>query len=144
MTHKEQWLYQQSGVIPYRIESGALQVLLITSRGGKKWVIPKGLIEDGLTAQESAAKEALEEAGIEGDVEQRSIGHYTYRKWGGLCNVEVFPMKVNQVHRKWLEQFRERRWQSIDDAVKRINQNDLNNLLLAFQKSLSDRGELDG
>ena len=49
------WVYRQSAVLPYRFSGGDLEVLLITSRKGKRWVFPKGIIEPGLTPQRSAA-----------------------------------------------------------------------------------------
>jgi 8-oxo-dGTP pyrophosphatase MutT (NUDIX family) len=61
-------LVEQSGVIPYRIENGQIEVMVITSSTGKRWVIPKGLIEPDMTPQDSAAKEAWEEAGLLGKV----------------------------------------------------------------------------
>ena len=45
MTTRTIVLVEQSGVIPYRIMDGQIEVMLITSSGGKRWVIPKGLIE---------------------------------------------------------------------------------------------------
>ena len=47
---------KQSGILPYRIESGKLHILFITNRSGKKWIIPKGKIEPGMTALSSAEK----------------------------------------------------------------------------------------
>ena len=78
---KPQYFYQQSGVIPYKIENNELKVLLITSRKGKKWKIPKGIVEPALSPSDSAAKEAFEEAGILGKVDKAEIGSYKYFKW---------------------------------------------------------------
>jgi 8-oxo-dGTP pyrophosphatase MutT (NUDIX family) len=55
-------------VIPYRIRDGKIEVMLITSSTRKRWIIPKGMIEPDMTPQDSAAKEAWEEAGIIGQV----------------------------------------------------------------------------
>jgi len=68
MNHKPTFLVERSGVIPYGRRDGAVEVLLITSSDGQHWVIPKGVIEPGMSAAESAAKEAYEEAGIRGRV----------------------------------------------------------------------------
>ncbi len=121
--------YNQSGVIPFRIKKKKVEILLISSRKNKHWVIPKGVIEEGLNAAESAKKEALEEAGIEGEVFNRSIGSYEYYKWGGTCKVEVFPMKVNKLKDTWLEDFRNRKWFNIDEAKEKINHNKLKELI---------------
>ena len=60
------WMYRQSAVIPYRKRPNGLEVLLVTSRKGTRWVLPKGVVEPGMTPAASAAREALEEAGIRG------------------------------------------------------------------------------
>lgn len=117
------YFYNQSAVIPCRLRKGRIEVLLITSRRRKRWIIPKGVVEPGLDARQSAAKEALEEAGIEGYVEQESLGTYTYEKWGGTCTVRVFIMLVSVMHDEWEEDFRERIWLPLEEANKYIENN---------------------
>jgi 8-oxo-dGTP pyrophosphatase MutT (NUDIX family) len=105
------WIYTQSAILPYRMRGGDLEVLIITSRKGSRWVLPKGIVEPGMTAAASAAKEAMEEAGVEGRIVAQSLGNYRYRKWGGTCEVEVFPMEVTTQRKKWPEStFRRREW----------------------------------
>ena len=70
MSTKPSWLYQQSAVIPIFDD----KIVLITSRRKKRWIIPKGVIELGLAPEDSAAKEALEEAGVVGSVSPRELG----------------------------------------------------------------------
>ncbi len=59
----------QYAALPYRQMGRRLEILLITSRETRRWVIPKGWPMNGLTPQEAAATEAVEEAGIEGEIE---------------------------------------------------------------------------
>ena len=59
-------IYRQSGILPYKFVDGNIFLLLITSRKGNRWIIPKGIVEPHLTPVESASQEAFEEAGIEG------------------------------------------------------------------------------
>ena len=80
MTTKPSWLYRQSGVIPFRTIDDELRVMLITSSGGKRWVIPKGVVERNLSPKESAVQEALEEAGITGRASEEPVGAYEYEK----------------------------------------------------------------
>lgn len=117
--------YKQSGVIPYRKRQGKIEVMLITSRNKGRWIIPKGIIESDLNPRTSAAKEAFEEAGVQGDVHSKLLGVYKHRKWGDVCTVQIYAMKVRKVHRKWDETDREREWLSLKDALKRLRRDDL-------------------
>jgi len=128
---------EQSGVIPYRLEQGKIEILLVSSRKKKRWVIPKGIVEPDLTPQDSAAKEALEEGGILGEVLPESVGTYTYEKWGGLCRVVVFLLKVTSLEANWLENYRERQWFSLPEARKRLEEAELKNILLKVSDRLS-------
>ena len=118
-------IFDQSAVIPFREKSGKTEILLITTRKGN-WTIPKGIIEDDLSPQESALKESVEEAGVWGLVSQKKVGTYDYKKWGGVCHVKVYTMKVTKVYSKWEEKsFRERLWVSAEKAVKMVSKKGL-------------------
>ena len=139
MKTKPDYFYIQSGVIPYRIEDGVTRVLLITSNSGRRWVIPKGIVEADLSAAASAAKEALEEAGIEGLVHPASIGTYQRQKWGGTCSVEVFLMEVETVFEEWAESHRRRRWMTLEEAAAYVEEDDLKALLRRVPAVLAAR-----
>ena len=130
------WYYTQSAVIPYRRRAGEIEVLLITSRKRKRWVLPKGIVEPKLSAAASAAKEALEEAGIRGHVAAEAVGRYEYRKWGGTCAVEVFTMEVAEVLDRWPEGFRDRQWLAPREAAARVREPELGRLILATARRL--------
>lgn len=121
--------YPQSAALPYRKNGKGLEVLLVTSRSRRRWVVPKGLIESGLSPAASAAKEALEEAGVEGRIAKRALGTYSYEKWGGVCDVEVFPLAVKREHDAWEEDHRLREWVALDEAVRRVAEKDLKDLV---------------
>lgn len=131
-------IYEQSAVVPYRWRKRRLQILVITSSSGTRWVLPKGLVESYLTPAESAAKEALEEAGIVGSPLEPSIGSYRYQKWGGTCVVEVFLMPVDEVLDAWDEDYRDREWVSLETAAKRMRERKLRRLLREVPAYLSD------
>jgi phosphohistidine phosphatase len=121
------------------MRGGDLEVLIITSRKGSRWVLPKGIVEPGMTAAASAAKEAMEEAGVEGRVVAQSLGKYGYRKWGGTCEVEVFPMEVTTQRTEWPEStFRRREWVSLEEAVKRLDHDKLRKLLRRLPDALEE------
>jgi len=132
------WYYKQSAVLPYRLKHGDPEVLLITSRKGKRWVLPKGIVEFDLSPSESAAKEALEEAGVKGNVREPALGSYTYKKWGGICTVEVFLMKVTDQHDRWPEvEIRRREWLPLGLAAKRVHELELKKLILRIGKAIA-------
>ena len=119
-------LVEQSGVIPYRIMDGKIEVMLITSSGSKRWVIPKGLIEPDMTPEDSAAKEAWEEAGVLGKVFPNLMGTYEYYKSGCTWQVDVFLLQVETVVEIWPEAYkRKRQWVSIPKAIKRVDEPEL-------------------
>lgn len=120
----------QSGVIPYRVVHGRVDVLLVSSSSGKRWGIPKGWIVPTLTSAESAAKEAWEEAGIRGTVQLPAIGHYETRKFGFMIRVEVFLMQVEQQEDDYPESSsRNRQWVPANQAIKLIHRAKLKQLI---------------
>jgi 8-oxo-dGTP pyrophosphatase MutT (NUDIX family) len=130
MAQNSSWIYNQSGVIPFRFQHEELEILLITSRRKRRWVIPKGIIEEGLSPEESAAKEAYEEAGIAGTIHPQMVGQYQYEKWGGTCTVKVYLLEVKEIMADWPEAFfRDRQWLSVSEAQTRIDEVDLQNLI---------------
>jgi 8-oxo-dGTP pyrophosphatase MutT (NUDIX family) len=109
-------VYQQSAVVPFRVVEGHVEVLLVSNRSGKRWVLPKGLIEADLDAAGSAAKEAYEEAGVHGVTYPDKVARYDYAKWDGTCRVEVFLMRVQTVLDAWPESsWRRRAWFAPDE-----------------------------
>jgi len=132
------YYYHQSAVIPFRLRKGEPQILVIYSSNRKHWVVPKGIMDPGLTARESAAKEAWEEAGVEGRIHGGSLGVYTCRKWGASCQVEVFAMEVTDLvpEKKWEESHRGREWVTPERAAKRLKHKTLKPVVLALAKKL--------
>ncbi|MEN8204922.1 MAG: NUDIX hydrolase [Pseudomonadota bacterium] len=129
MAVKAGYFHRQSGVIPYRVRKGELEILLITSRKKRRWIIPKGIIEPDFTARHSAAKEAFEEAGAMGDVHDKLLGRYQHRKLGRDCTVKVYPMRVTRTYKVWEEADRDREWVSLKKALKRISNGGLKRVL---------------
>ena len=134
------YYYTQSAVIPYRISNdGQPEFLIIGSSGKKHWVFPKGIKEPGLTPQQSAAREAREEAGVQGQVENDRLGRYRYEKWDGICTVDVYAMRVTAVdsNEDWEENHRERRWLPANSAAKLLKQAELRKFLLKLAQQLA-------
>jgi 8-oxo-dGTP pyrophosphatase MutT (NUDIX family) len=132
------WFYKQSAAVPFHVTNGRVEVLLITSRKGKRWIVPKGVIDLGKTAPESAANEAFEEAGVRGQISEHPVGEYSYEKWGGTCRVQVFLLEVETVLEEWPEHGeRERGWMTIERAAELLNEEELKRVVLSLPGSLS-------
>lgn len=117
----KQRLIIQSGVIPYRIRRGRVEIALVTARSGPHWTVPKGHVEADMRPEESAAKEALEESGLLGEIGRRCVGRYVYEKAGALRRVDLYPLLVMKEKKRWPEMHeRQRKWMNVDDAVKRV------------------------
>ncbi len=134
------YYYKQSSVIPYRWHEGQLQILVISSSKQKHWVIPKGIKDPGMSPQDSAAKEAFEEAGVEGRVWNDAIGGYTYDKWGATCKCTVYPMEVTRTipEAEWEESHRERLWVTPEQAAGRLKQSALRCFVIDLAALLND------
>lgn len=119
----------QFGAIPYRLVEGQLVVLLITSRGRGRWIFPKGGLVKGMTPWDSAAQEAWEEAGVEGEIEQTPIG--TYRlpvtaERPAPVDVQMFPLLVTCQNADWKEGGqRYRHWAVLPEARRLITHDGL-------------------
>jgi len=128
----------QYAALPYRKRPGGLDVLLITSRGSGRWIIPKGWPIAGLSPSHAAAREALEEAGITGRISSERIGMYRYDKrladdTDRDCNVEVFALEVVEQLDSWPEQHQRRReWLSVEEASGRVAETELRKLIRDF------------
>jgi 8-oxo-dGTP pyrophosphatase MutT (NUDIX family) len=116
----------QYGALPYRFnESGSVEVLLITSRKTKRWIIPKGWPIKGLKPSKAAAREAYEEAGVRGRIARRAFGHYVYEKRLEdsiitiPCQVQVFLLTVERQSKDWPElKQRMARWFPAAEAAR--------------------------
>jgi 8-oxo-dGTP pyrophosphatase MutT (NUDIX family) len=117
---------RQAGVIAI----GGEKICVISSRGGKRWVVPKGCLEPGKSAAEIAVQEAWEEAGLVGVLAPDPIGSYFYEKAGFLCHVTVFLMTVTDSAERWPErELRERCWLNAAQALQRIEDAGLRELI---------------
>ena len=128
--------FDQAAVIP--VKDGL--VGMITSSTGKRWVVPKGQIDPGHTAREAASIEAWEEAGWLGLLDDEPIGNYTYRKDGRDRCVLVFVMTVTDEKDHWPESaFRCREWLTVEDAVARIEEPGLQEIVRSLPLAVTSR-----
>ncbi len=124
----------QYAAVPYRFGETGLEVLLATSRGTGRWVIPKGWPMKGRKPREAAAVEAAEEAGVRGAVQKKPLGRFVYWKRMPegfvLCDVVVFGLEVKSE----LDNFREKgqrilEWVPAEVAADKVDEPGLSTLL---------------
>jgi len=121
----------QVGALPIRFaDNGEAEVLLLTSRETKRWVIPKGWPMKGKTNCRAAAQEALEEAGIVGRMRKKPVGSFLYFKRQlarfDLCRVEVFILDYERQVGSYREKGqRDIRWFPLGEAAQLVDETGL-------------------
>lgn len=119
--------------------SSAIEILLVTTRQTRRWIIPKGWPIKGLKPPKSAAREAFEEAGVRGKVGSKSLGVFAYDKLldsDGIavrCEVRVFPLLVKRQSENWPEAKQRRvQWVEPSKAVALIKEPELRAIVASF------------
>ena len=139
---------RQYGALPYRAGEH-LEILLITTRETGRWVIPKGWPMIGRSPRGSAAREALEEAGVVGKTGRGKLGSFDYIKVMSTgeripCRVSVYPLAVAEQKASWAEQHqRQFQWLPWEDAVAAVQEPGLKAIIRAFGHGWTAR-ESDG
>ena len=137
---------RQVAALPWRISapgdgeaaSAGLEILLVSSRETRRWVIPKGWPMRGKADHLAAAQEAYEEAGLDGRIVERPIGEYPYLKRlkSGVARpvtVDVYPMEVTGEHPTWPEKGqRTLRWMTPVEAALAVQEPELRDLIARF------------
>lgn len=126
----------QVAALCWRRAGKGIEVLLVSSRETRRWVLPKGWPKRGLDGAGAALEEAWEEAGVRAD-DQRplKVGRYSYRKRleGDVpvqTEVDVFAFHVTRL----LDEFpeagqRDRRWFPPEEAAQLVHEPELATIL---------------
>jgi len=135
----------QFAALCFRIRNDKPEVLLITSRGSGRWIIPKGWPMHARTPGDAALQEAWEEAGVKGRAFERCLGLFSYNKQieGGAllpCVALVYPVKVKSLEKKYPEMGqRKRKWFSLRKAAVKVQEPELAQILKTFDPRLLKR-----
>ena len=135
----------QYAALPYRFTPAAnVEILIVTTRQSRRWIIPKGWPIKGLKPPKSAAREAFEEAGVRGEVGSKSVGAFAYDKLidgDGIrvrCEVRVFPLLVKRQSEIWPEaEQRLTQWVEPSKAIALIREPELRRIVAAFARRLA-------
>jgi 8-oxo-dGTP pyrophosphatase MutT (NUDIX family) len=136
-------MLRQIAALPVRLSAdGSMDVYLVTSRGSGRWIIPKGNPIRGLKPWEAAAHEAREEAGLVGQIMQRSIGSFEFQRLRSVvsetCLIDVYPMHVErQLHDFEEKQQRTVRLCGLDTAMAIVCSRQLAELIQRYAAALA-------
>lgn len=120
-----------AGCIPFRYrdindeasddeQKKLVEVLMISSQSGPGLLFPKGGWENDETVEEAAAREAIEEAGVRGDLVQL-LGFYDFKSKQpeAMCRAAIFALHVKEELASWPEQnTRHRSWLTVPEAAE--------------------------
>lgn len=145
-----------AGCIPYRrkenLEScsgdliNSFEVLMISSPSRDDLVFPKGGWENDETVFQAACREALEEAGIRGKINEEELGQWVFRSKSsenscsekGACRGHMFALEVTEVLDCWPEQAsHDRRWVTVMEAFELCRYDWMREALRAFLTFMS-------
>ncbi|MBY5798599.1 NUDIX hydrolase [Rhizobium leguminosarum] len=133
----------QAGALCYRRnENGRVEILFVGSRRNGRWGIPKGHVESGEASSAAALREAFEEAGVVGVVDEAVFGTFSYRKdtSPNQYHVAVHLFKVSRIADKFPEKHvRKTRWFPVETALREAAQPGLRMLLASFRSMIGDR-----
>lgn len=130
---------EQLAALPYRRGTAGCEILLVTSRETRRWIIPKGNPIPGLEDYLAAAREAFEEGGVIGHPYPEPVGTFSYMKLRktrvpASARVTVYPLAVATLLESWPERNqRQRRWFSQAAAAEAVAEAELQDLLRSFR-----------
>ncbi|MGE0586415.1 MAG: NUDIX hydrolase [Flavobacteriaceae bacterium] len=128
----------QVAALCHKRTKAGLRVLIITSRGTERWILPKGWPMTDRKPHEAAALEAYEEAGVKGKVEAAPYASYAARK--GVSEhlsvptrVVVYLLDAQSETTKFPEaDERRKRWLAPEKAASIVDEDGLRDVLLRF------------
>ncbi|HEY1736120.1 MAG TPA: NUDIX hydrolase [Methylovirgula sp.] len=131
----------QIAALVYRWNKRRLEILLVTSREARRWILPKGWPLPGKSAPYTAMREADEEAGIFGHAGKKPLGRYAAKKRIGETvvpsEVEVYPLHFLKQKLKWKERGeRATQWLSPEEAAKKVAEPELAEIIRGFAEEM--------
>ncbi|KAF5177799.1 nudix hydrolase 12, mitochondrial-like [Thalictrum thalictroides] len=147
-----------AGCIPYRFNKDSdddtddfeLEVLMISSPNRDDLVFPKGGWENDETVYEAARREALEEAGVKGILDENPLGVWIFRSKSsqnsgsleGSCKGYMYAMEVTEEYGSWAEEdLHRRRWLNVADAYRLCRYEWMQSALEEFVRVMGEAGK---
>lgn len=129
------------GIVFRKNKEGGIEILLIQD-AKDRWTIPKGHIEEGETAQETARREIGEEAGLTSVDMLGWLGkiHFRYRRVDKLVlmTTQIYLVRARGdtdaiKKEEWMNGIK---WFSFNDALDAIEYEDIGKLMLLARKRI--------
>lgn len=129
------------GIVFRRTQEGDIEILLIQD-AKDRWTIPKGHIEEGETAQQTARREIGEEAGLNSVDVLGWLGkiHFRYRRLDKLVlmTTQIYLVRAkgdtNAIKKEeWMNGIK---WFKFTDALDAIEYEDIGKLMLLAMKRI--------
>lgn len=120
-------IQKSAGGVIYQEREGKMYVTLIATKGGKRWGLPKGIVEKGEDSTQTALREVAEETGLEGEVVGK-LGYIEY--WFRSPEDKVLYHKFVDFYlleyrsgevKKHDWEVEQARWFPIREAIERIS-----------------------
>lgn len=129
------------GIVWRRDKNGGIEILLIQDIKDR-WTIPKGHIEEGETAQQTAVREIGEEVGLHKVEVQGWLGkiHFRYRRVDKLVlmTTQIYLVKAlgdtNAIQKEDI--MNDIRWFKFHDALEVVEYEDIGKLMLLGMKKI--------
>lgn len=133
-----------AGGVVYRSTDHGTEVIVSKHSGYHKWVLPKGLVEDGESLEQTALREVAEEVGVKAEIES-SLGEpesyiYTLNGERIFKKVQYYLMKYTaDVAAGHDFEMEEVKWVSIDEAIELMGFEGAKNVLRAAKQMIEEK-----
>jgi 8-oxo-dGTP pyrophosphatase MutT (NUDIX family) len=107
----------QAGAIVVRGNGEQRRFLLVTNKGGDRWLFPKGTVKKKESSEEAAEREAEEEAGIRARV-VAYVGGIELQEDDVLIRIDYFLLAAQD--ETDMEENRKRRWVTAEELLELI------------------------
>ena len=133
-----------AGGVVYRYKNKKIEILLIQD-AKNRWTIPKGHIEEGEKANETAAREVTEETGLKHLDVQNWLGkiNFRYRRENSLIlmSQQIYLIHATKdtdalVKEDWMKGIQ---WFEATEALDKIEYEDIGKLILLALKKLREK-----
>jgi len=134
------------GVVFRRNEKTKKLEILLIQDAKDRWTIPKGHIEEGETAKQTAQREVHEETGLKEMKVLEWLGkiNFQYRRQQSLVlmTTEIYLIRAlgdtNKIKpEEWMNGIK---WFEVNDAMDRIEYEDISKLILIALKKIREKG----